>query len=230
MILRSESRRPSSALQSFRPSHVEEKTRKCRGRRRRQRRGECCIGFDAITSDPEASPVESRRRRLRILRPQPDCGLSGIEASRGTAIPGRCRSSATPGSSRLGPEPASGRNNDQVRWKGKRSLCILDGVESPCIPGIPDPHCHLTAVLTLSQDRPFAKALVAYILNKSPSNPNTHSALQALLGPAGLQSQNHVGFVFSERLVNMPVQLMPPMYRMLSEELQWATDDVSNLI
>ncbi|THG98989.1 hypothetical protein EW026_g3274 [Hermanssonia centrifuga] len=94
-----------------------------------------------------------------------------------------------------------------------------DGKES-------DPYAFLTVLnLHVYQDRPFAKALVAYILNKSPSNPNTHSALQALLGPAGLQSQNHVGFVFSERLVNMPVQLMPPMYRMLSEELQWATDD-----
>ncbi|PSR71127.1 hypothetical protein PHLCEN_2v12973 [Hermanssonia centrifuga] len=97
-----------------------------------------------------------------------------------------------------------------------------DGKES-------DPYAFLTVLnLHVYQDRPFAKALVAYILNKSPSDPKTHSALQALLGPAGLQSQNHVGFVFSERLVNMPVQLMPPMYRMLSEELQWATDDLAS--
>lgn len=53
--------------------------------------------------------------------------------------------------------------------------------------------------------------------------------MQELLDPAGLQSQNHVGFVFSERLINMPVQIMPPTYRMLQEELSWAVEDVSTI-
>ena len=47
-----------------------------------------------------------------------------------------------------------------------------------------------------------------------------------LLGPEGLKSTNHVGFVFSERLINMPVQVVPHMYRMLADEIQWALDDV----
>lgn len=32
--------------------------------------------------------------------------------------------------------------------------------------------------------------------------------------------------MLNERLVNMPVQVVPPMFRMLEEELQWAIDDV----
>lgn len=36
----------------------------------------------------------------------------------------------------------------------------------------------------------------------------------------------HVGLVLSERLVNMPAQIMPPAYKMLQEELQWAREDV----
>ena len=58
-------------------------------------------------------------------------------------------------------------------------------------------------------------------------NDKFQLAIQELLGPSGLQSANHVGLVFSERLINMPVQLMPPTYRMLEEELRWAVEDVS---
>lgn len=79
----------------------------------------------------------------------------------------------------------------------------------------------------LGQNHPSIKALAQYILAKSAGNPAAHAALQTLLGPQGLQSQNHVGFVFSERLVNMPVQVVPHMYRMLADEIQWANDDVS---
>ncbi len=40
-------------------------------------------------------------------------------------------------------------------------------------------------------------------------------------------SQFHVGLILSERLINMPVQIVPPMYKMLQEEIQWAIEDVS---
>ena len=70
--------------------------------------------------------------------------------------------------------------------------------------------------------------MTAYALKQSSADANFRNRLDALLGPEALQSQaNHVGFVFSERLVNMPVQLMPPMYRMLAEEIQWAVEEVS---
>jgi len=38
-------------------------------------------------------------------------------------------------------------------------------------------------------------------------------------------SDQHVGLIISERLINMPVQIVPPMYKMLQEEIQWAIDD-----
>ena len=50
--------------------------------------------------------------------------------------------------------------------------------------------------------------------------------MRILLGPAGLESQNHVGYIFSERLINMPVQTVPPMYRLLGDELKWALEEV----
>ncbi|KAI0757551.1 p21-C-terminal region-binding protein-domain-containing protein [Daedaleopsis nitida] len=89
-----------------------------------------------------------------------------------------------------------------------------------------DPYALLTVLnLHVHKERPSIKALIAYILEKSSPDLTLHSKLQALLGPNGLSSSQHVGFILSERLINMPVQIMPHMYRMLADEIQWAIDD-----
>ncbi|KAI5120873.1 hypothetical protein M0805_008245 [Coniferiporia weirii] len=95
----------------------------------------------------------------------------------------------------------------------------IDGIEG-------DPYAYLSVLnMHAHQSHASIKALTAYVLAKSAALPALHAALQTLLGPAGLQTQNHVGFVFSERLINMPVQVVPPMYRMLADEIKWANDD-----
>lgn len=89
-----------------------------------------------------------------------------------------------------------------------------------------DPYAFLTVLnFHIHQNRDSIKALIEYTLLNSSSNPDFRATLQNLIGPTGLQSTNHVGFVFSERLINMPVQIVPPMYRMLADEIQWAIDD-----
>ncbi|KAL5534773.1 hypothetical protein ACEPAG_1237 [Sanghuangporus baumii] len=94
-----------------------------------------------------------------------------------------------------------------------------DGIEG-------DPYAYLTVLnMHVHQNHPSIKALIQYVLQKSGSSPVLHATLQSLLGPEGLQSEKHVGFIFSERLVNMPVQVVPPMYRMLTDEIKWAVDD-----
>ena len=60
------------------------------------------------------------------------------------------------------------------------------------------------------------------MLKKTTSSQTLHSELQTLLS-----ASQHIGFIFSERLINMPVQVVPPMYRMLSDEIKWANDEVS---
>ncbi|THH10574.1 hypothetical protein EW145_g1221 [Phellinidium pouzarii] len=98
-----------------------------------------------------------------------------------------------------------------------------DGIES-------DPYAYLSVLnMHVHQNHASIKALAAYILSKSAAHSALHSALQALLGPEGLQSQNHVGFVFSERLINMPVQVVPPMYRMLADEIRLANEEQNKL-
>ncbi|KAG6854206.1 hypothetical protein C0991_009519 [Blastosporella zonata] len=70
-------------------------------------------------------------------------------------------------------------------------------------------------------EHPSIKAIANYALEKSSADPAFHTTLQALFS----QTQSHVGFVFCERLINMPVQVIPPMYNMLCKEMQWAIDD-----
>jgi protein BCP1 len=72
------------------------------------------------------------------------------------------------------------------------------------------------------QDNPSIKAITEYIISKSAADPSLHNMLRSILAS---DSSSHLGFVFSERLVNMPVEVVPHMYRMLADEIQWACDD-----
>jgi len=66
---------------------------------------------------------------------------------------------------------------------------------------------HLKAVLL--QGDPSIRAIAEYILSKSAGDPSLHDTLQTILGH---DPPSHLGFIFSERLVNMPVEVIPHMY------------------
>lgn len=71
------------------------------------------------------------------------------------------------------------------------------------------------------QDKPVIQDLIKYLKSKAASNPSL-AALQELL------SQNPiapVGLILTERLINMPSEVIPPMYNMLLEEIAWAIQD-----
>ncbi|KAG6828857.1 hypothetical protein H0H92_006564 [Tricholoma furcatifolium] len=90
-----------------------------------------------------------------------------------------------------------------------------DGIES-------DPYAFLTVLnMHVHHEHPSIKAIANYALQQTTADPAFHSTLQALFS----QNQSHVGFVFCERLINMPVQVIPPMYNMLTKEMQWAIND-----
>ncbi|GLB36746.1 hypothetical protein LshimejAT787_0310330 [Lyophyllum shimeji] len=90
-----------------------------------------------------------------------------------------------------------------------------DGIES-------DPYAFLTVLnMHVHHEHSSIKAIANYALQKSSADPAFHATLQTLFS----QNQRHVGFVFCERLINMPVQVVPPMYNMLTKEMQWAVDD-----
>ncbi|EJD04553.1 uncharacterized protein FOMMEDRAFT_133794 [Fomitiporia mediterranea MF3/22] len=94
-----------------------------------------------------------------------------------------------------------------------------DGIES-------DPYAYLSVLnMHVHQDHPSIKALRSYILQKSAGHTLLQATLQSLFDTEGLKADKHVGFIFSERLINMPVQVVPPMYRMLADEIRMANED-----
>ena len=95
------------------------------------------------------------------------------------------------------------------------STVKVDGKET-------DPYAFLS-VLNLQQHRetPAIQTLVAYLLGKANSTP-------ALAKLAELLSQPRIpaiGLVLTERLINVPAEVAPPMYTMLLEEIQWALEE-----
>jgi protein BCP1 len=64
-------------------------------------------------------------------------------------------------------------------------------------------------------------------LEKVPKDSTAGSVLGRILSPKALAaSTGHAGLIISERLINMPPQIMPPMYKMLGDELQNAIEQV----
>jgi len=63
--------------------------------------------------------------------------------------------------------------------------------------------------------------MTEYILLRTDKEPALQG-LRQLLDPS---TDGRVGLLLTERLVNMPADVVPEMYRMLLEELQWAIED-----
>lgn len=97
------------------------------------------------------------------------------------------------------------------------STVKTDGNES-------DPFAFLS-ILNMHQHRstPVIQSLNSYISSKSASIPALASALPALLNTENDKSQ--VGLILTERFINMPSEIVPPMYTMLLEEMQWALEE-----
>lgn len=93
------------------------------------------------------------------------------------------------------------------------STIKTDGKES-------DPFAILT-VLNMSDEKHkknkkgVITALSDYFYARTRDLPELHKKLRNLLAPT---STSKVGLVISERLINMPVQVVPPMYKMLLDE------------
>ncbi|KAJ5932437.1 BCP1 family [Penicillium verrucosum] len=95
------------------------------------------------------------------------------------------------------------------------STVKVDGHES-------DPYAVLS-ILNLQEhkDKPVVQDLINYLKTKSASNPSLSVASQ-LLSQTPIPP---IGLILTERLINMPSEIVPPMYNMLQEEIAWAVED-----
>ncbi|RSL72630.1 Protein BCP1 [Fusarium floridanum] len=83
-----------------------------------------------------------------------------------------------------------------------------------------DAYALLTVLNTaVHQNKKPMNDILKYLVNKAQSNPS--------LAPVAnvLNSGKHVGLIFSERLINMPSELAPPLYSMLIDEVEAAVED-----
>jgi len=111
-----------------------------------------------------------------------------------------------------------------------------DGIESDPLAFLTVLNLHVHKVIILwtcgslltelVQDHPSVRALVHYLLEKVSPDAAFTSTLQSLLRNEG----SHVGLVIGERVYNMPPQVMPPMYRMLQDEISWAVEEASKML
>lgn len=95
-----------------------------------------------------------------------------------------------------------------------------DGTES-------DPFALLSVInLTENLAKPCIKGVVDYLLQKTKSQLEFNMILSKLLSSSKTtkdqSKQLKVGLVISERMINMPVEVVPPMYKMLLDEMEKA--------
>ncbi|KAF2459097.1 p21-C-terminal region-binding protein-domain-containing protein [Lineolata rhizophorae] len=85
-----------------------------------------------------------------------------------------------------------------------------------------DPLAFLTVLnLKTHADKPAIEAMTKYLVEKSASS-SPLAGLASLLSPS---SNAEVGLILTERVMNLPAEIVPPMYRMLLEEIIWAVED-----
>lgn len=113
----------------------------------------------------------------------------------------------------FGPDAVSfelGAIADLILEQAIGSTVKVDGEES-------DPYAILTT-LNMNKNREHAQVrlLTEYLLAKSKKSEKCYKLLSKLLGP---DPKGQTALLLSERLINMPVEVSPPLYRILAEEL-----------
>ncbi|ORX47032.1 hypothetical protein DM01DRAFT_1339334 [Hesseltinella vesiculosa] len=91
----------------------------------------------------------------------------------------------------------------------------VDGQES-------DPYAILSIInLKEQKDNQGIASLCKYLVSKCPKkDEKLHSTIMNILS-----LEKPVGWVVSERFINMPVEVMPPMYNLLQQEIKKAADN-----
>ncbi|KAJ2828843.1 Mss4p nuclear export [Coemansia furcata] len=86
--------------------------------------------------------------------------------------------------------------------------------------GDDDPYAFLTVLnMHAHADKEPIRQIKDYLLKKAEKRGSSAKLSEIFDGPG------HVGLLLSERVVNMPPQVVAPMLKMLVEELEWAVAD-----
>jgi len=84
-----------------------------------------------------------------------------------------------------------------------------------------DPYAFLSVLnLREHEDKPVIKGLVEYLTRQSKKTRALSSVTKVLES-----ADSVVGLLLTERFINIPTELVPPMYKMLLEEVEWALQE-----
>lgn len=75
----------------------------------------------------------------------------------------------------------------------------------------------LISVVDLQNPQPCVKQVTDYLIEKTQKETEFNMFLRTVLAK---ESKKKVGWIVSERLINMPVEVTPPLYKMLLEEME----------
>lgn len=75
--------------------------------------------------------------------------------------------------------------------------------------------------VSLCQDKPFVAAIIQYLRARASTIPQL-APLAELLSKSNIPQ---IGLILTERLINVPSEVVPPMYTMLREEIEWALEE-----
>lgn len=70
------------------------------------------------------------------------------------------------------------------------------------------------------------KVITEYLLSRLNENPGGKEIHEVLTNSLQSSEDKHIGLLLSERLINMPTQIIGPAFNMLKEELEWALEEV----
>lgn len=85
-----------------------------------------------------------------------------------------------------------------------------------------DPYAFLSVInLQNHKGKDFVSKLTGYVRQRGALNPS-NSEVEKLLS---LPELPPIGLILTERLINLPSEITPPMYSMLLEEIKWALDE-----
>ena len=78
------------------------------------------------------------------------------------------------------------------------------------------------------------KNLIKYLLEKTSKDVRLNEKLSDLFNKevkskSDIDDSKNVGLILSERLINMPIEIIPPLYKMLQEEIEDEIEDVSKI-
>jgi protein BCP1 len=94
------------------------------------------------------------------------------------------------------------------------STVKVDGEET-------DPYAFLTILnMYEHREKPVIRVLTSYLVEKSKSMPSMSQLAGFIAGPS-----TPIGLILTERLINIPIEIAPPMYAMLLDEIESAVDD-----